>query len=144
MNFFCKILILFFISLFISCSDDSGDNLPLTIAPNNVEGILINGTWKITSYMDDDKNETNDYTGYIFTFMTDKTVNVSGGRSSSGFWNTFKDDKIVKFNLNFENQIPLDELNDDWIIKLLTVRKIELEDVSGGNGSIDKLTFEKN
>ncbi|HEX5742464.1 MAG TPA: hypothetical protein VFY09_01030 [Flavobacteriaceae bacterium] len=52
--------------------------------------------------------------------------------------NTFKDDKIVKFNLDFGNQIPLDELNDDWNIKLLKVKKFKLEDMSGGNGSIDK------
>lgn len=29
--------------------------------------------------MDDDKNETNDYVGYIFTFMSFKMVKVSEG-----------------------------------------------------------------
>jgi len=39
--------------------------------------------------------------------------------------------------------VPFDELNDDWHILNETSTKIQLEDVSGGSGEIDLLTFEK-
>lgn len=37
-----------------------------------------------------------------------------------------------------------DELTDDWDIISYTDTKIQLVDVSGGNGGTDYLTFEKN
>jgi hypothetical protein len=40
--------------------------------------------------------------------------------------------------------VPFDELNDDWHIIEETSTKIRLQDVSGGSGGTDLLTFEKN
>lgn len=37
-----------------------------------------------------------------------------------------------------------DELTDDWDIISYSATKIQLIDVSGGNGGTDYLTFEKN
>ena len=37
----------------------------------------------------------------------------------------------------------LSSLNDDWHILEQTAKKIKLEDVSGGNGGTDYLTFEQ-
>ena len=45
--------------------------------------------------------------------------------------------------LNFGTNEPWDELQDDWHIIKQTDTKFELEDESG-DGSVDKLTFEKN
>jgi hypothetical protein len=37
----------------------------------------------------------------------------------------------------------IDDLSDDWDILSYSATKIELIDVSGGNGGTDYLTFEK-
>jgi len=46
--------------------------------------------------------------------------------------------------LNFGNTIPFNELNDDWEILEESATKIRMQDVSGGSGGTDLLTFEKN
>ena len=40
--------------------------------------------------------------------------------------------------------LPFEDLNDDWDFISQSSTKIELIDVSGGNGGTDYLTFEKN
>ncbi|MDG1347821.1 MAG: hypothetical protein P8M61_08720 [Crocinitomicaceae bacterium] len=47
-------------------------------------------------------------------------------------------------NLNFNTNGNFEELNDDWEIVSQSSTKIELTDVSGGNGGTDYLTFTKN
>lgn len=138
-------LILFIFSLsFISCSDDSSADLPLTIRPENVEGIILSPTWKITLYMDGDSDETGDFYGYEFNFEKDSTVIATlNSQKKQGTWITYKDNNVVKLNLNFGDQDPLDKITEDWVITLLTVQKIELEDVNSGGESIDKLAFQK-
>jgi hypothetical protein len=46
----------------------------------------------------------------------------------------------VDFNLFFSQY---EDLSDDWEVVNSSDTKLELKDVSGGDGSIDYLTFEK-
>jgi hypothetical protein len=48
-----------------------------------------------------------------------------------------------KLILNFASPADFTEISDDWHILQETSSKIQLEDVSGGNGGTDLLTFEK-
>lgn len=140
-----KFLFVIILTISLSCSNDSDNDLPLTIAPSTVEDIMTKGTWRITLYMDDNKNETSDYTGYSFTFNANKSVTaLKNAQTTTGNWSSFNDSGKVKFLINFGDIFPLDEISDDWDVKLLTSQKIELEDISGGDGTIDKLTFQKN
>ena len=70
-------------------------------------------------------------------------VDGSGNSSSDDDGNSTDDDD---FNILFS--VPatsdFDDLNDDWDIISVTANKIELIDISGGNGGTDFLTFEKN
>ena len=51
----------------------------------------------------------------------------------------------LDFNILFTSPTNFsDELSDDWDILSRTDTKVELVDVSGGNGGTDYLTFEKN
>jgi hypothetical protein len=50
----------------------------------------------------------------------------------------------LDFNILFNLTNDFEDLNDDWDILSVTASKIELVDVSGGNGGTDFLTFEKN
>ncbi len=78
-------------------------------------------------------------------------MNASNGSTTiSRTWSVTdsnsNDDKPsdVHFNLNFNTNGNFEELNDDWEIVSQSSTKIELTDVSGGNGGTDYLTFTKN
>ena len=115
---------------------------------NQIEDSIIEGEWKITLFQEDGNNETSDYTDYRFKFDTDGTVTVQPGMLTVtyfGTWKTEKDSDHVDFILYFATPVPanLEDLSDDWEVLSESKTKLELEDVSGGDGSIDKLTFEK-
>ncbi|TMM57874.1 hypothetical protein FEE95_00120 [Maribacter algarum] len=68
-------------------------------------------------------------------FKNDCTIgNFSGGSS-------FGD---IDFNIFFASPADFAELSEDWDIISHSASKIELKHVSGGDGGIDLLTFEKN
>ena len=106
---------------------------------------LTNGDWYVT-YFFDDTDETADFVDYVFNFASDNTataMDMSG--TTNGSWSTTSgDDTELGLNLNFGTGIPLDELADDWDVLEVTNDIIRLKDVSGGDGSEDFLTFERN
>tara|TARA_R110001606_G_scaffold24628_4_gene81214 strand:+ start:897 stop:1445 length:549 start_codon:yes stop_codon:yes gene_type:complete len=133
----------------ISCSNDddnSGNNTKTTVQ-NNVQ----NGTWRITKFIDSGKDEINHFTGYNFTFQSSGVLNANNGTNNyDGTWSitdsTSNDDSKddLDFNINFNLTNDFEDLNDDWDIISQSATKIELIDISGGNGGTDYLTFEKN
>lgn len=119
------------------------------IKPKKVEKTMTEGTWKVTLFSEDGVDETYYFNGYTFTFSDGGSVTAVNGNSSiGGTWSVSKsgsddDSKEAHFNLSFPNTNNFDELSDDWHIVSLSDNRLELEDVSGGDGSIDKLTFEQ-
>ena len=125
------------IVLFNACSNDTAMNA------DNASDILSDGNWKVTSYIDSGQDETYKFTGHSFDFTSGGTVNVTASSgNTSGSWSTGEDDSTVKLNLSF-NSTPHSDLNDDWHVITQTNSKIELQDVSGGNGGVDYLTLER-
>jgi hypothetical protein len=130
-------VIALFLLLLSSCKKDS--------VSANVSTTIQNGSWKISLFNDSGNDETNHFTGYSFNFGSGGAVSASNGSSSvSGSWSTGNDDSQNKLNLNFGDNGNFGELSDDWHIISESSTKIELEDVSGGNGGTDLLTFVKN
>jgi len=74
-------------------------------------------------------NGTNNYTG---------TWSITDSNSSDDS----QDD--LDFNINFNLTNDFEDLNDDWDFVSQSETKIELIDISGGNGGTDYLTLEKN
>lgn len=107
----------------------------------SVENDMIEGSWKVTLFEEDGVNETSDYSGYTFTFNDDGTVKAVGATTVNGNWSNYKDDDHVDFDLVLP--VPLDDLSDDWEITNNSSSILELKDVSGGDGSVDYLTFKK-
>ena len=118
--------------------------------------ISTDGTWIISSYIDDGSDETNDYTSFVFEFLEDGTLNATDFLSSSsiayvGSWsitdsNSSDDDDSLQdldFNIFFSGNSYLEELSDDWDILSYNETEIKLIDVSGGNGGTDYLTLTK-
>lgn len=135
-----------------SCSSDN-DNSPddNSAQIEDISNIAESGDWIITYFYDTDSEETSDYNGYTFIFENSGTLIASNGTNIyTGTWSVTdsnsNDDSNddLDFNIFFASPPDFEELSDDWEIITYNSSKIELTDVSGGNGGIDFLTFEKN
>ena len=137
-----------------SSNDDSGDVNSPNSADQTAE-IVKKGTWQIKKFIDSGTDETADFNGFVFTFNADGSLvankneltvtgtwSVTDGTDSSDDDAGSDDDD---FNIFFD--VPetndFDDLSDDWDIVSVNNSKIELIDVSGGNGGTDNLVFEK-
>ncbi len=122
---------------------------------NQINKTAIDGTWIISSYIDDGDDETADFTTFRLDFLDDGTLNATDLLSSNsnpyaGTWsitdsNSNDDDSLddLDFNINFAVGNKLDDLSDDWDIISYTDTEIKLIDVSGGGGGTDYLTLTK-
>ncbi|MGV7107860.1 hypothetical protein [Flavobacterium sp. U410] len=147
--------LLFVLNVASMCSNDD-DNSTNTQDPTPIVNTMTNGTWRITFYEDDGENKTSYFSGYNFTFGTSNVLTATNGTNTyTGVWSvTNSDDNSnddnpsssdLDFNILFNSpDLFNDELSDDWNIITYTSTKVELVDVSGGNGDTDYLTFEKN
>lgn len=118
-----------------NCSNE-GDSGNQTLA-----SFLVNGAWEVAQYIDEGVNETADYDDYEIVFNENGSVVASRDQNSiEGGWNV--GDAGSKLFLNF-NEVPFDEFTDDWDVISATGNRVELRDVSGGDGGTDVLVFEK-
>lgn len=144
-NPYFRVLMGFVLSIsLMSCfgSDDDDDQ------GGNNDGttqVVVQGSWKVTLFQEDNSNQTHHFSGYAFTFHADHTlVAVNGEVTQTGTWSTGGDDSSNKLVIVFPAQDgPFEEISEDWQIQTKTPSKIELKHVSGGDGSVDFLTFEK-
>jgi len=148
--------------LIVACStDDDGDqnqDQGNNQTAQQVTNIAQSGNWVVSSFVDSGTDETNDFAGYTFDFQNDGTlVATNGTQTLTGTWsvthssgNSSGDDDDDDDDNDFNIFFPVDEsndfedLNDDWDIVSATDSRIELLDVSGGNGGTDRLIFTKN
>lgn len=116
-----------------------------------VENSLIEGNWKVQSYLDDNEDKTSDFNGIVFTFKADGVVSLTGSVSVNGTWDVSKendgndDDLFDKDHLELILNIPYpyDFISEDWEIENHSDSQIELKDFSG-DGSEETLIFIKN
>ncbi|MGB5647769.1 hypothetical protein [Muriicola sp.] len=140
-----------------SCSSDSSDNnLNTAESLQAVTDLALSGTWVISSFIESGTDETDDFTGYVFTFNSDGSLVADNGTMTvSGTWSVTSDDSSdddddydsdddIDFNIFFAAPPTFEELTEDWDIVSRSASRIELIDISGGNGGTDTLTFEKN
>ena len=132
-----------------SSGDDDGNS-------QNLEQLAEGGDWEVTYFFDSDTDETNDFNGYTFSFNDNGTLIADNGTNTvEGTWSISDDSNSsddddgssddLDFNIffNVSQASDFEDLNDDWDIILVNSNKIELIDVSGGNGGTDYLTFER-
>lgn len=143
------ILAVTFLSLGISsCSKDSDSS---STTQETIQTSVQSGTWKITKFIDSGDDETNSFSSYTFTFAGNGTISATNGSDSfNGNWsisdsNSNDDSQSdLHFIISFNLSNSFEDLNDDWNFVSHSSSKIELTDVSGGNGGTDYLTFSKN
>lgn len=132
----------------VSCrNNDDTNNMIQTQIQANVKS----GSWRVTKFIDSGVDETINFSGYSFIFNGSGIINANNGINDySGTWvitdSNSNDDtqNDLDFVINFNLTNNFQDLNDDWDFVTQSSTKIELKDISGGNGGIDYLTFEKN
>ncbi|MCW5520949.1 hypothetical protein J1N09_13955 [Aureitalea sp. L0-47] len=115
--------------------------------------VAQSGSWRISYFWDSNKDETSNFTGYVFNFNSDGTLVATRNNDTvNGTWSvtdssssSSSSSNDVDFNIffNVPQSSDFEDLNDDWDIVSVTNTMIELTDVSGGNGDTDFLTFVK-
>lgn len=136
-----SLLVLFLMTAAMtSCkNDDNSTPSPSSGLNNNLQS----GSWRITLFAEDGNNQTSHYTGYTFTFGNGGVVTATNGSNTvTGAWVTGSDDSTSKLILTFTAS-PFTELNEDWRVLEQSNTKIRLQHISGGNGGVDDLVFEK-
>lgn len=155
---FLKSTFLLLVFVFTGCSNDDDSNDQDQNNDNSAaqtSQIVEVGTWRITKFIDSGDNETADFNGYSFTFNNGGVLTATNGNETvTGTWSitddnsSSGDDSSDDDDFNIFFPVPdtnkFEDLNDDWDFVSISNTKIELIDISGGNGGTDELTFEKN
>ncbi|MEZ5046543.1 MAG: hypothetical protein R2831_06085 [Chitinophagaceae bacterium] len=130
-------------------SDDSisiEDNLNKNTTSSNVATIAVNpsllpGTWTVSYYFDK-TNKTARFAGYTITMNANGTVSATqASTTTNGTWTTNASKSKLYFA--FTGVKLLEEISEDWKIISQTSSKLELVNISGGNGGTDYLTLIK-
>ncbi len=140
-----KILIILTIIVIASCSSNDDPGNVQTNEFENIKITLIQGEWKVGNLTDGQSDHTADFESFVFTFNEDGTVAATNDLfTETGTWtydnSSSSDEELV---LQFSESAPFDEINDDWEIIVVSNLKIDLRDVSGGNGDTELLSFTK-
>lgn len=112
-----------------------------------IKGFMLEGAWIVANYNDSGVDETNNYEIYTFSFFEGglvKAYNPNQVVVAQGSWDVIRDASgALKFVLNLGAEIPFDEFLDEWDIVSTTLDRLELKDISGGDGTTDVLVFER-
>ena len=136
--------LLFVLNVASMCSDDDDTSTQVS-NPTEIASTLADGQWIVTLYKENDVVQTSNYSGYNFTFGTDGALSATNGSTTQlGDWSSYIDSGYTKLDLMFTAvDGPFEEISEDWRVISRTTTKIELKHISGGDGSTDYLTFEK-
>ena len=100
---------------FTACTNDNDnadDNIDLASLQADIEVMtndVTSGSWVITNFIDSDKNETANFTGYGFSFNSDGSlVADNGNNTETGTWSITIDD-----DSNDDSSDSSDDSNDD-------------------------------
>ncbi len=128
-NFLKTALVALLPLLFLIASgcDKSDDDLP---SNSDITQMLTGNGWKVSWYWDKDKNETNDFSGYVFYFRDNGAFeSIGNGSTVIGTWQTTSNDGSQRLVIFSGSSIkPLSDLDDDWIITDRSDSEIKLKD----------------
>jgi hypothetical protein len=152
--FYPMIACIFMLNTASMCSSDDDNNNYNPTQQNTLAVIatVSQGTWHITNFTENDSDHTAQFSGYNFTFAGNNSLLATNGTNSySGVWTVTNDDSNddnpgndIDFNIAFTSPNAFTELTEDWHILERTDAILRLTHVSGGDGSVDMLTFQKN
>lgn len=93
--------------------------------------ILTNTIWEVTSLVDNGVDITSSISGYEFDFENDFTIVVSHSilpiPNVNGIWSSNYLNNVTSLNLNLNNDPVLNLLNKDWEVTAVTNNQINLK-----------------
>ena len=110
-----------------------------------IRNIMMGGEWTVSSYVEGDVDMTDVYGGYSLGFMTEHQISLmEGGQTfGSGLWRVLRNsEEKLKIYLNFGENMPFNELTDDWEFVSNTTNSLVLKDMSS-DGTITTLVLQK-
>ena len=86
MSIFASLFLLLWVA---ACSDDDD---PVDNTQDQITSNITKGTWRITKFIDSDKDETDHFTGYDFTFTASGVLSAKNETNNyDGSWSITKD-----------------------------------------------------
>jgi len=132
-----KLILILGFPLFIAAcgksNDDPGTNDTLTT-------ILTQGTWTVHLYLNDGKDETNNYTGYVLTFNSNGSLQAAktGSNTTNGTWSESTDyyskTKLILTWVGGGIPVELLEIQEDWVLKSKSSTLVQLTN-TGSSGT---------
>jgi len=135
----------FLFSLLIAITTFTSSCDPAAGIDSTTSQVVTSGSWRVTLFTDSGNDETSDFAGYTFTFVSGGVLSVvKNGIATTGTWSVSSSSN--KFNINLGPKVdsnkPLGELTDDWKIISSTETVIRLTDDNASSNEF--LTFTKN
>lgn len=124
--------------------DHSGMDDHTGIENPDLSAVLSEGTWVVAEYQHAGRDETGNYQEYEWTFNSEGQVTVSDGSGEiAGTWSSITDSGTLYLVFDFGETAPFVEFSEDWEILEYNYEKVDLRNVSGGDGSVDRLVLER-
>jgi hypothetical protein len=109
--------------------DDDNDHNDDDVDDSELIDALTKSNWKITNFIEGDENITQAFEGYIFTFLSDGEAQAEKDTELvNGNWESSGDDGMLELELNFGDEEPFDEIDNDWDVLEYTDVMIRLGD----------------
>lgn len=124
------------------CNDNADDGDVLQI-----RNILKAGDWMVASYTEGETDVTASLADYTINFAILHLMGITlgeMGNTQAGLWRVLRNsDNKLKIYLNAGDNDPLAALTDDWEFVSITDGRLEIKDISGGEGNLRILVFER-
>jgi len=99
-------------------------------AGTNTDSTLENGSWQVSSFVNDGTDETSDFTGVSLTFGANDVVTADNGAPVNGTWTI--QNANTQLLLDFGSALLFDRLNNDWRFVAVTDTQVELKHIGTG------------
>ncbi len=137
------LLVVFIIAVNVACKKDNTTAPPPSNIAINLGTTLKNGKWKVSSYSQNENDNTSNFTGYIFQFNPGGTVSVTKENSNySGQWSTKESNDQLLLTLDFGSLNNLKDISEDWSVIEQNPSRVRLTHLNN-ESEADFLTFEK-
>lgn len=109
-----------------------------------LKNTLNEGTWLIANFINKGVVETVNYNDFVFDFMPDGTVTATKiNEVVNGTWEVVYDSGKLKLLLNFNDIIPFNKFNEDWITVDVQTARVEVSNIDSNTNAESKLVFER-
>ncbi|MCP9200506.1 hypothetical protein MKO06_11335 [Gramella sp. GC03-9] len=146
------LLVLFCLSLFISCDKDNDDLDKPVLEARELNRIIMDGEWRVSEFEIDGSDETARFEDYTFVFETNNNLSANSSLDnlvgswrvnidSGGEFDSFDD---VDFHIFFEPSAKLAELSHNYNVISATDKLVNLELEGPQDGPSLFVSFSKN